>query len=82
MAYGFASAVINELHRLLSHRMKRDKNPVYLCSGNGGTGNPPGVFLWEVFMAGHIAAILLVFSMGVFACVSIYLSCFEGRDRR
>jgi hypothetical protein len=33
-------------------------------------------------MAGHIAAILLVISMGVFACVSVYLACFEGRDRR
>jgi hypothetical protein len=33
-------------------------------------------------MAGHIAAILLVISMGVFACVSIFLACFEGRGRR
>jgi hypothetical protein len=33
-------------------------------------------------MAGHIAAILLVISMGVFAGVSIYLSSFEGRGRR
>ena len=33
-------------------------------------------------MAGHIAAILLVISMGVFAGVTVFLSCFEGRGRR
>jgi hypothetical protein len=60
----------------------RNQEPVYLCSGNGGAGSPPGVFSWEVFMAGHIAAILLVISMGVFALVSIFLACFEGRGRR
>lgn len=30
-------------------------------------------------MTGHIAAFLLVFAMGVFAGVSVWLACYEGR---
>ena len=41
----------------------------------------PVVFLQEeAGMTGYVAAFLLVFAMGVFAGVSVWLACYEGRE--
>ena len=37
-------------------------------------------FRREAVMAGQIAAVLLAISMGVFAAISVWLACFEGRS--
>ena len=52
-----------------------------LLDDEGDTVPPPVVFLQEeAGMTGHVAAFLLVFAMGVFAGVSVWLACYEGRE--